>query len=241
MNNSLSDRMKQYESVTKTFLISRMPVIIRIDGRAFHSFTRGFNKPFDDTFIKLMQKTTLDLCKDIQNCILGYVQSDEISLLLVDYYDINTSTWFNNQVQKLTAISASLATMYFNKHLYEACKLFENSEKLKDKVFTASFDSRAFNIPKDEVCNYFIWRQKDATRNSINSLAQSMFLQKEIEGVTSKDLQNKMLLEKDVNWNSLSIVKKRGTCCVKIKEGWIIDEEIPIFTEDRNYIEKFVF
>lgn len=258
--DSLGDRMKTYEAVSKGYLVRRVPVIIRLDGKAFHTFTRGLDKPFDDSFIKLMQDTMLDLCNEIQGCVLGYTQSDEITLVLIDYQNRDTCAWFDNQIQKITSISASLATLFFNKHLSNFISdLRDITSKIDDgiaidpryiklestwesKEFRAIFDSRVFNIPQYEVCNNLIWRQQDATRNSINSVAQSLFSHKEIQGINSKDIQNKMLIEKDINWNNYSTVCKRGCCAIKDDEGkWILDTEIPIFTEDRDYIDKLIF
>ena len=115
-NDSLGDRMKKYEGVPKTALMRRNPVIIRIDGKAFHTFTRGFRRPFDNVLIESMQKTMKYLCEDIQGCKLGYYQSDEISLLLTDYENINTAAWFDYEVQKMCSIAASMATLAFNRY-----------------------------------------------------------------------------------------------------------------------------
>lgn len=261
--NTLGTRMKVYEAVSKNYLMRRTPVIIRLDGKAFHTFTRGLDKPFDIDFVNIMQQTMLHLCENIQGCVLGYTQSDEITLVLVDYQDRDTCAWFDNQVQKIASISASMATLYFNRELSEMLRDLEedlaaadyslpqahmyetNSKKYDkwyDKEYKALFDSRVFNVPQYEVINNLIWRQQDATRNSINSVAQSLFSHKELQGINSKDLQNKMLIEKDVNWNDFPTTLKRGSCAIKNNDGkWIIDNEIPIFTEDRNYIDRLVF
>ena len=242
--DSLGDRMKSYEAVSKTHLMRRTPVIIRLDGKAFHTFTRGLEKPFDKVFVKLMQDTMLDLCREIQGCVLGYTQSDEITLVLVDYQDRNTCAWFDNQVQKMVSVSASLATLYFNKHLdhyIEGEFDYDREIKWTSKKNKAIFDSRVFNIPQYEVCNNLIWRQQDATRNSINSIAQSLYPHKELQGIGKNDLQNKMLTEKDVNWNNYPTHLKRGCCAIKDECGrWSLDLEIPIFTDDRNYIDRLV-
>ena len=261
--NTLGARMKVYEAVSKNYLMRRTPVIIRLDGKAFHTFTRGLDKPFDIDFVNIMQQTMLHLCENIQGCVLGYTQSDEITLVLVDYQDRDTCAWFDNQVQKIASISASMATLYFNRELSEMLRDLEedlaaadyslpqahmyetNSKKYDkwyDKEYKALFDSRVFNVPQYEVINNLIWRQQDATRNSINSVAQSLFSHKELQGINSKDLQNKMLIEKNVNWNDFSTTLKRGSCAIKNDDGkWVIDNEIPIFTEDRNYIDRLVF
>lgn len=267
--NSLGTRMKEYEMVNKSYLMRRNPIIIRLDGRAFHTFTSWLDKPFDINFVNIMQKTMLALCEEIQGCVLGYTQSDEITLVLVDYQNKNTCAWFDNQVQKIVSISSSLATLYFNKYLSEMLReleeeirLLENSTRLEtdirfankyrdrvklhdiweNKEYKAIFDSRVFSIPQHEVINNLIWRQQDATRNSINALAQSLYSHKHLNGINSKELQNKMLVEKDVNWNNLEVRLKRGSCAIKDEKGkWFIDNNIPIFTDDRNYIDKLVF
>lgn len=261
--NTLGTRMKEYEAVSKNHLMRRTPVVIRLDGKAFHTFTRGLDKPFDSDFVTMMQQTMLHLCENIQGCVLGYTQSDEITLVLVDYQNRDSCAWFDNQVQKIASISASMATLYFNRDLSEMLRDLEedlaaadyslpqahmyetNSKKYDkwyDKEYRALFDSRVFNLPQYEVINNLIWRQQDATRNSINSVAQSLFSHKELQGISSKDLQNKMLTERDVNWNDYPTHLKRGCCAIKDSEGkWVLDVNIPIFTEDRDYIDRLIF
>jgi len=255
--DSLGDRMKGYEGVNRNFLMTRTPAIIRIDGKAFHTFTKGFDRPFDDILIGSMQETAEYLARNIQGCKLAYVQSDEISLLLTDYEKLTTDAWFSNNIQKMVSVSASMATMKFNKVFREKAKDYQRSEyKLEksnykkiaiylNKMGIAMFDSRAFNLPKEEVCNYFIWRQQDATRNSIQMLAQSEFSHKELQGLSCNKLQDKLMVEKGINFNDIEVVKKRGTCIKKgfidfDIEDWRIDEDIPIFTQDRNYIEELL-
>lgn len=251
----LGDRMKCYENVNRFYLTRRMPLIIRIDGRAFHTFCRGLKKPYDRIFAESMQDTTLNLCKNIEGCKLAYTQSDEISLLLTDYDELETQAWFDKNLQKIVSISASLATLYFNisfndlseewfERYYEAWNNSKEDDEyfktLCNKQFKATFDSRAFCLPKEEVANYYIWRQKDATRNSINSLAQANFSHKSLQGLNVNQVQDKLVNEKGINWNDQPTEFKRGICCIKTNEGWKIDKEIPVFTEDRNYIERYI-
>jgi len=246
---SLGDRMKAYEAIPKNFLMRRMPVIIRIDGKAFHSFTRGFEKPFDPIIQTCMESTMQYVCENVQGCVLGYTQSDEISLILCDYQRLETDAWFGYNVPKIVSISASLATFAFNHILANiTADLFgENDDTFNEKTEFlfgkieqgALFDSRCFSLSKEEVCNYMIWRQRDATRNSILGLAQSLYSQKQMEGINTKKLQDKMFTEKGVNWNDLTTYQKRGSCCIKNSSGeWIIDNDIPIFSQDRDYIES---
>lgn len=262
--DSLGDRMKTYENVTRTHLMRRTPVIIRLDGCHFRTFTRGMDKPYDEVLCKTMQDTTRYLCENIQGCVLGYTQSDEITLVLCDYKKLTTAAWFDNNIQKMCSVSASLATLAFNRRFimnvqdamydccydpaennfgdevlarrkddYERCKKYINT-----KIHKATFDSRVFNIPLAEVCNCLIWRQQDAIRNSIQGLGQKYFSHKQLDGKNCSQIQDMLMLEKEINWNDVPPKFKRGSCCVKTDDGWIIDNEIPIFTQDRNYIES---
>lgn len=258
---TLGDRMKNnYENISRYYLTRRMPVIIRIDGKSFHTFTRGFKKPFDDVFVKTMQDTTKYLCENIQGCVLGYTQSDEISLVLVDYAELTTDAWFGNNLQKMCSVSASMATMAFNKFFYGNMPADEENSGTYYKALEkgAMFDSRVFTIPKEEVCNALIWRQQDATRNSIQSVGQANFSQKELHGKSCNNIQDMLMIQKGINWNDYATTLKRGSCCIKVDDGlteydeagnicgytqrskWIIDNEIPIFSQNRNYIEKLI-
>ena len=277
---TLGDRMKNnYENVNRFYLTRRMPVIIRVDMRAGHTFTKGMNKPFDDVFVKTMQETMEYLCENIQGCVLGYTQSDEISLVLVDYAELTTDAWFGNNLQKMCSVSASMATLAFNKFfsgrvqefMYDCCDEFgddvlpekQNDYELAHNVYfkkfnAAMFDSRVFTIPKEEVCNYFIWRQQDSTRNSIQSVGQANFSQKELHGKSCNNIQDMLMIQKGINWNDYATTLKRGSCCIKVDDGlteydktenicgytqrskWVIDNEIPIFSQDRNYIERLI-
>ena len=133
--DSLGTRMKTYyEEVPKFRLYRRTPVAIRIDGKAFHTFTRGFKKPFDEILIKSMQQTMLYLCENIQGCVLGYSQSDEITLILQDYKTLTTSAWFDYEIQKICSISASMATMAFNRYFNANVAEFILSEDAKEAI-----------------------------------------------------------------------------------------------------------
>lgn len=254
--DSLGDRMKRYEAVSKTSLVSRMPVILRIDGCHFHTFTKGFVKPFDEVMMKSMQDTMKYLCENIQGCVLGYTQSDEITLVLVDYQKLNSSAWFDNEVQKMCSVAASMAGMAFNRFFAKAIENLCNKDiepdlwnaYMRAEKNGAYFDCRAFNVPKEDVCNCLLWRQQDATRNSIQSLAQANFSHKELQGLSCNKLQDKLFVEKGINWNNLKDEEKRGTCCVKTyftqdgneRSKWVIDYNIPIFSQNRDYIERLI-
>lgn len=247
-NDNLGDRMKEfYENRAKTFLVRRMPVIIRIDGKTFHTFTKGFEKPFDSVMTKAMQETMKYLCENIQGCVLGYTQSDEITLVLIDYENLNSDAWFDYNIQKLCSISASMATFAFNRNFSKIAMLNSKDRVNYTNAYSESafkgaiFDSRCFNIPKEEVTNCILWRQQDATRNSIFSMGRAYFSHKELQGLTTNQIQKLLFSKHNVNWNDLPTHLKRGSCCVKKENGWIIDNEIPIFKEDgREYIEKLI-
>ena len=257
--DSLGDRMKSYyENAYRIHITRRTPAILRIDGKAFHTFTKGFDRPYDMIFKHTMWQTAKYLCENIQNTRIAYVQSDEISILLIDYNKFTTSAWFDGNIQKMVSVSASMATMAFNRFFREETEStfrslkFSSEDMLEEKRFnlyrkkfnSAMFDSRVFNLPESEVCNYFIWRQQDATRNSIETLGRCHFSDKELFGVNCSQIQDKLMTEKGVNWNDCPVFYKRGMCVIR-KENedtghseWMEDLEIPVFSQDREYIEK---
>ena len=241
MNDALGDRMKRYESVSEHYLTRRTPVIVRVDGKAFHTLTRYFNKPFDANFNEVMRATAHKLCEKIQGCKLAYTQSDEISLLLTDWEKLDTEPWFGYNLNKVVSISAALASVYFNANRAVLQSQIVLGIIKECHLLTEVFDSRAFNIPKEEVCNYFIWRQQDATRNSVNMVASHYFSPKQLHGLNSDQRQEKLWQEKQINWNNLDTRYKRGSCIKKDSTGkWQDDLEIPIFTQDRAYIEDLL-
>lgn len=267
--SALAKRMKKYEAVSKNVLMRRTPVIIRVDGRAFHTFTNGFKKPFDDVLIRAMQDTMKYLCENIQGCVLGYTQSDEITLVLVDYKKLESDAWFDYEVQKMCSIVASMATLEFNRKMKRYAIKYANRGNgdeitrqfgIYAKAINrgAMFDARVFNIPVEEVTNNIYWRQLDASRNSIQMLGQAHFSHKELQHKTCNQIQDMLMTKKGINWNDLPTHYKRGSCCLKekyclnstddmpaqepiIRTRWVIDTEIPIFKgEGRDYIDSLV-
>ena len=260
VNDELGKRMKEYyEQVPKYRLMRRTPVAIRIDGKAFHTFTRGFQKPFDEVLVKSMQETMKYLCENIQGCGLGYTQSDEITLILVDYKHLNSDAWFDYEVQKMCSIAASMATMKFNKIFNElVTDFFTNGvdvftedvdlQRYMDRLSKAvnegaMFDARCFNIPKEEVTNLIFWRQLDAARNSVQMVGQAYFSHKELQNKSCSEIQDMLMEKYNINWNNFPTTQKRGSCCIKqeyaypdefMRTGqwstrWVIDNEIPQF------------
>ena len=184
-NDNLGNRMKGYENVTRNYLTRRTPVIARLDGVSFHTFTKGFGKPFDRLLWTTMYKVAKKLCDEVQNCVFAYTQSDEISLVLIDYYNLNTDVWFGNNIQKICSVIAAKASVYFNEILHDEIFKQERNARYQESLLkiiekNAFFDARCFNIPREEILNYFIWRQKDCQRNSVSAIAQTYFSNKEL-------------------------------------------------------------
>lgn len=251
-NDSLGNRMKQYEAVFNTKLPRRLPMVIRIDGKAFHSMVKRWHceKPFDNLLIRAMQSTMRHLCENIQGAVFGYTQSDEISIVVRDDQNLTSEAFLDKRIQKICSVTASMATVYFNHEMYHTI-IHESSLSeplLKNFAF---FDSRCFILPEHEVINYLIWRQQDASRNSIQMLAQSMFSHKELQNKNSNQLQE-MCWQKGTNWNNIETCRKRGTCIYKVpttistdngeivRNKWQLNEEFPIFTEAREFLDQIL-
>ena len=245
--DDLGNRMKTfYEEISKIRLMRRCPVICRLDGKAFHTFTRGFKRPFDDVLIMTMQETAKYLCENIQGCQLAYTQSDEISLLLIDYQRFETSAWFDYEIQKMCSISASMATMAFNRIFSETVSdLKVDNTKPMNRYFEAvysgaMFDARVFNIPKEEATNYFYWRQLDASRNSIQMVGQANFSNKELQHKSCNDIQDMLMTQKGINWNDLPTYQKRGSCIIKEDYFTYTDEHGMLIEIDADEVGIFV-
>ncbi len=223
MKDTLGDRMKSnYEDRSRVKLTRRTPVIIRLDGKAFHTLTRKCTKPFDQALQVSMTGTAQRLCEEIQGAKVAYTQSDEISILLIDYDKLATDAWFDYNIQKMVSVAASVASVEFT-HRF-------GTEGL--------FDARAFNIPKEEVANYFVWRQKDWIRNSVSMLAQSLFSHKELHGKSQADM-HEMMHKVDRNWDDLSPRWKNGVFVLKGFGGWGIVDDYEV-TADRTIIERYL-
>lgn len=266
MPDSLGDRMKAYEDAYRIAVVPRSPTIIRVDGKAFHSYTRGlpaFSEPFADA----MNSTAIKLCNEVQTCVFAYVQSDEISLLLHPYKRFQTQAWFDGNLQKMASVAASIAAATFT---LESGRLWtDGATPTHITIKPAYFDARVFVLPESEVGNYFLWRQQDATRNSIQMLARSLYSHRECDRKSGPELQE-MCFQKGINWNDLPAQWKRGRgivkeryfvaasevhyrgipvieagSAVKIHPGgdversrWVVENEIPIFNQ--FYISSFL-
>lgn len=221
-NDSLGDRMKAYEDIYRIKLMKRVPLIIRIDGKAFHTFLKNAKKPFDPSVTNAMVQAAEQVIHEIGGTArFAYTQSDECSIVINNALDLTTSAWFDNNLQKMVSVAASIFTTAFNVIYYIGSD--------------AVFDARAFVLPDiNEMCNYFIWRQQDATRNSIRMHASQMFSHKALDGISNSIVQGMMFKKEGFNWDSAPTHHKRGTIVVRNKA----DYDIPIFTQDRDYLEK---
>lgn len=259
-NDALGSRMKTYEAVPKTFLTIGIPKIVRLDMRAGHTFCRGFKKPFDDVFSYCMTQATKALCQEVPGVVMGYTQSDEISLVLNDETTKGTfQCFFDGNLEKIVSLTASICTIAFNKAYIEVVTNMpegEDKELYSKNLWKAQFDSRVFGLPTiTEVHNYILWIQLDATRNSIQMAGHSVFTDSELHLKNTSDIQDMLMLQKGINWNDYPVKYKRGLVVVKqqyIKEvklpnGEIIpnvkrkrwvEAEIPILTKDTEYIKK---
>lgn len=254
-NDKLGDRMKNFEDAYRLHLPIRMPVIIRVDGKSFHSYTKGCKKPIDQGLVDCMNETAKTLCETIQGSKLAYVQSDEISILVTNYDTIDTQSWFDNNLQKIVSVSAAVASTTFTM----------NSDKIWGvgalsgipHYKSAYFDSRAFVLPKEEVCNMFIWRQQDCIRNSVQMMARSLYSHKQCENKNAQQLKT-MIAEKGMGlWEQIPLSQQQGRCLIKRQYPFIgvnpkTGEELPatrsvwevqsapLFTQDRGFIDNLV-
>jgi tRNA(His) guanylyltransferase len=227
MSDQIGARMKsQYEDRTRYLLPRRTHTILRIDGKAFHTFTRGCAKPFDYDLMDAMDTAAIALCREAMGVRCGYGQSDEYSFLLTDFDTIHTESWFDGNIQKIVSVAASIFTESFPRD-------------------GANFDARIFTIPDQiEVQNYFVWRQQDATRNAILMAGYANFSPKQMHGKNTSQVQEMLFRDRQINFNDYPVRAKRGRVVFKenymLEPGaersrWVVDNEMPILTADRSY------
>jgi tRNA(His) 5'-end guanylyltransferase len=227
--DSLGDRMKQAEHVFRHELPRRMPLLLRVDGVCFHSFCKHMKRPFDERLMDVMDDAAMALCKRISGAQIAYVQSDEITVLIHGYKRLDSQLWFNGEIQKIASVAAAIPSSVVSRAYGQE----------------ALFDARVWVLPEAEVCNLFLWRQQDATRNSLSMVTHAHYSHKECHGKNSA-AKHEMLYAKGINWNNLPTYQKRGRCVVRhpvtrknaVRAEWVVDREIPIFSENRNYIER---
>lgn len=218
---SLEERMRRLEKCSNFYLPIRAPVIVRVDGKCFRTLTKKLGTNFDNHLANCMNSAAIELCKEFGGSRFAYVCSDEISLLLTDFENRNSQAFLDYRTNKLNSISASLASVQFTVQFGEK----------------ALFDSRSISVPMMEVVNYFIWRQTDYIRNNISSLAREHFSHKDLKN-KNKSQMIEMLKSKGVGYEEQKNQWKYGRCIIKDENhNWKVDEEIPLFRENKDYIE----
>jgi len=263
MNDPKGDRIKsKFEDVFRFSLPQRTYGIVRIDGKAFHTFTRGLERPECKELADAMNTAALALAKEMMGCKLAYGQSDEYSFMFTDLDKEESEMWFSGNVQKIATVSASIFTAHFNARWRDVAGSAQKGRFGPPIIVPAMFDARVFVIPnRADVIEYFNWRQQDATRNSLNMLASCHFSHKDLQGKKTED-KHEMLHTKGINWNNMSIPFKRGRVVRRepnkrvvsyvhkktkqelskeIEEmAWIVDQKIPVFGRDKSYLEGLV-
>lgn len=250
MNDELGKRIKeQYENRTRYFVPRRTYTVLRLDGKAFHTYTRGLERPFDKGLSEDMDAAIIAMLPEIQGAVFAYTQSDEISILVTDFEKPTTSAWFDGNVQKMASVSASIMTAEFNKLRWSRwLKLEANLPDIKINPIlgprpSAYFDCRVFTIPdRIEVMNYFRWRQQDCVRNSVSMVAQSNFSHKKLHGKSQSDM-HEMLHQIGVNWaTDFSDAEKNGRIILKeeyeVDPGKYPNVELRSMDKDGNVIES---
>lgn len=226
--DSIGNRMKFYEKSFDLTLPPRMPILVRLDGMTFHTLTRKLDKPFDKNFMNLMVSTTLYLCTEVPSTVLAYSQSDEISLLLIYYRSLESEPWFGNRVNKIISYTSAKASSFFNRNL--------QTNQFKEWCF----DSRVWVMPEDDVSNYFVWRWKDWSRNSLSMVSRSFFSHKELIN-KKKSSMHEMLHNIGVNWaTDYTEQEKNGTIVEKEETGWLA-RPAPSFLEEWKEVVKSKF
>ncbi len=262
LKDQIGDRMKEYEDVFRQYLPNRLPVVIRVDGSHFHTYTKGCKRPIDDGLVECMNLTAIELCKNLQGSQMAFVQSDEISVLLNNYKTLDTQPIFENNLQKIVSVAASIAGATFTMNSWKIWAPKDSDYPIgydtMEYIKPAYFDARAFVLPKEDVCNYALWRQQDATRNSVQMLARTLYSHKQLDHKNGSELQE-MIFQKGINWNDCPVPQKRGRCIIKTttlrpaynpktqqtimaeRNEWTVDNNIPVFSQDRRYIDKYVY
>jgi len=276
MADGLGDRIKKYEKAFNPAFPIRLPLILRLDGKSFHTMVKKWKclKPFDEDLIEAMFFTAKTLCENIAGAQVAYVQSDEITILVRDDMDVHSQPWYDKKINKIMSVAAAKASNAFNwKHL--TCGGHEYEENFGDIVnmtdpfdlnLMAEFDCRGFIVPEQEINNVFLWRMQDCTRNSVQMLARAHFSHKQLHKKNNNEIQDMLMsLDPPINWNDLPTHLKRGACIIKkavVKKitrrdekgkvipgefseinrpAWVVDKEIPIFSQDKNYINQFAY
>lgn len=254
MQDLLGKRMKeQYEDRTRYFLPRRTYTLLRLDGKAFHTYTRNLKHPFDNDLSTDIDSAIIATLPEVQGSVFAYAQSDEVSILLTDFNTIQTSAWFDGNIQKMSSVAASIMTAEFNRRrLLLRNNVTGRYDLIGSQIPLAYFDCRVFTIPdRVEVMNYFRWRQQDCIHNAVSMIAQSHFSHRELNGKSQEDMKA-MLLQKGINIETdFSDGEKNGRIIAKelynpsdnpdniIRSRWI-SRESWIFTKDNGELLNMI-
>lgn len=231
-SDSMGDRFKEYENVFQLTVPKRVPKILRLDGKAFHTLLKEAEKPYDNNISFCMVEGIKAVMQEIGGiCVFCYTQSDEATFVINDYLDIHTESWFRNRVQKIVSVSASIMSVAFT----------QAYNRIYDRNKIAVFDGRLFIVPETEINNAILWRQFDATKNSVQSYARSFFSHKSLHKLTNAQMQEKMMTEKGFNWNDAPTWTKRGIIVKREQGKLVVDMEIPQFNVDTKYLTDLFF
>jgi tRNA(His) 5'-end guanylyltransferase len=261
---SLGARMKGYEQATRQVLPRRTYTIIRVDGRAFHTYLKNAQRPFDEDFVVSMQRTGVALCEEMSGAVFAYGQSDEISIVLYDFAATTSQPWLGGNVQKLASVAASIATANFcieERMAADPPGFYQGSRMIPPRIpgLLPTFDGRVYTIPDPvEVANYFVWRQQDAIRNSVSMAASAHFSEKELDGKSWGQRQDMLFTQKGVNWNAYRPEFRRGwvvarrfdleirgmiddpSCAVPVSNPWEFSGAPLFAAEPKNFLSRMI-
>lgn len=251
----LGDRMKAYERSYETYMIGRLPVVIRVDGKGFSRWTKqtARKKPFDPELADAMAYACSQTASNIEGCVFGYTQSDEMTFVLRNDQSLESTPWFGNRVQKITSVVAAYVTAYFNEMIINSWEATPTP--------LAVFDARVFAVPSvQEAINCLVWRQNDATKNSISAACYyevatkvgKKTARKLMHGLGQKQQQELLFQERAINWNDYPIRYKRGIGTYRVVEtkemdgksytrsSWKIDNDLPVFTKEPEFLRSIL-
>lgn len=226
MHDALGDRMKRnYEDPYRIYLPRRTNLIIRVDGKSFHNYTKFCERPFDPDLHLAMSGATHATFQDLQGIKVAFTSSDEASFLLTDYDTLQSEPAYGNNLQKLCSLTAAMMSVYFYAMRTEQAH-----------PAPAFFDARVFIISDpEEVVNYFVWRQKDCLRNAINLLGQAHFSHRQLQGLNKQQVIDKLYHELGIDFWQMPPAFKNGTVILRTPDKDVVSSDI-VFSQDRSTI-----
>ena len=250
--------MKKYEESSATKLAKKTPVFIKLNVCSYAQMTKHLRKPYDVIFANAMQHTMMSICEVAHGAIFAYSNFDEITVVLTDYHKLNSNAWFSYDVQKMSSVVSSIATVEFNSEFNKLVQEFEkdysgaNKENLlveykKLAEHKIMFSSHCFNVPENRVCDMLYWRQKECTKNIIQSIGRMYFENDVLVGKCNDEILEMLRETYGIDWVNLPVELKRGVACTKgsnpfsKKKNWAIDKHMPLLIEpNQDYIKKIL-